>query len=207
MPRIDTHCSACDRVEETYRPLSMWPKTPPCTKCGGPTEQVHLPSYMRGHAVDPVVVYQAPDGSYRFPPDTTTLSTSQYDKQGFTRIELRSFSEVRRFESKMNQRELSEVRRRVERQQEAHERGESERRSEIRRGLEQGFQVPETDDRGRMTGRMKTVRMSPRGRAIMQAAIDNNDKKGGPKAKEPGFRIEAYSETASNRERDPRGRR
>lgn len=206
MPLIDTHCAACDRVTEVYRPLSMWPKTPTCANCGGETEQVLLPSYMNGHAVDPVVVYQAPDGTFRFPPDTTTASTAMYDKQGMTRIELRGFADVRRFEKHMNKQEWSAVQRRVERQQESFEAGESARRSEIRRGLDQGFEVQEKDEGGRPTGRTKRIHLSGRGRAIMQAAIDMNDRKGGPRGHEPGFRVEAYSENRSNRDQDPHRR-
>lgn len=203
MSLIDVTCED-GHIREVYRAAADWPNTPPCPMCEKPTTQTLLPSYMKSHTVDPVVVYQAPDGSMRFPPDTTTSSTAMYDKQGFTRIELRGWQDVRRFEKHMNQAELSGIRRRVERQQEAFEAGEKERRSEIRRCLEQGFQVPETDDRGQYTGRTKTVRLTERGRAIMAAAIGNNDRKGGPKAHAPGFRVEAYSENRSNRESDPR---
>ena len=102
MPLIDVTCPACDRVEETFRHNSDWPNTPACSKCGGPTTQIHLPSFSRASAVDPVIVYQAPDGTFRFPPDTNTASTAMYDKQGLTRIELRGFADVRRFEKHMN---------------------------------------------------------------------------------------------------------
>ena len=206
MPLIDVNCPACDRVEEVFRHNSDWPNTPACSKCGGETTQIHLPVYARARAIDPVVVYQAPDGTFRFPPDTNTASTAMYDKQGLTRIELRGFADVRRFEKHMNASELSQIRRRVERQQEQHEASESARRSEIRRGLEQGFQIPEQDDQGRPTGRMTTVRLSERGRAIMRASMDLNDRKGGPTVKEPGFFAEAYSYDRSNREEDPRRR-
>lgn len=180
--------------------------TPSCSKCGSATEQVFLPSHARSRSVDPVVVYQAPDGTFRFPPDTTSLSTAMYDQQGFTRIELRGFPDVRRFEKHMNAAELSQINRRVERQQESFEQGESARRSEMRRGLDQGFEVPERDERGQMTGRTKRIHLSGRGRAIMEAAVAMNDRKGGPRAHEPGFRVEAYSESRSNRDADPRRR-
>lgn len=206
MSLIDTRCLKCDQVVEVYRHNSDWPKTPDCANCGGRTEQIHLPSFMRAGSVDPVVVYQAADGSFRFPPDTETASTAMYDKQGLTRIELRGFADVRRFEKHFNQAEMSQVRQRVERQQEAFERGESERRSEIRRGLEQGFRIPEQDEKGNPTGRMQTVRLTAYGKAIMAAACDMNDRKGGPKVKESGFRVEAYSESRSNRDEDPRRR-
>lgn len=206
MALIDVKCED-GHVVEVYRHNSDWPKTPPCPLCEKSTEQIHLPAHMKGHSVDPVVVYQAPDGSFRFPPATESLSTKMYDDKGFKRIELRGWADVRRFESHMNAHELSQVRRRVERQQEAFERSESERRSEVRRGLEQGFQVPEMDDKGRPTGRMRTVRLSERGRDIMRAAMARNDAKGGPRVKDPGFYSEVYSVDRSNRDRDPRRRR
>ena len=207
MALIDVRCPSCDRVEEVFRHNSDWPKTPQCSKCGAPTEQIHLPSAMRAGSVDPVVVYQAPDGTFRFPPDTNSSSTAMYDQQGLTRIELRGAAEVRRFEKHWTAGEMSQVRQRIERQQEAFERGESERRSEIRRGLAQGFQVPETDDRGQPTGRMRTVRLGERALAIMRASMERNDQKGGPRVRESGCFVEAYSMDGSNRERDPRGRR
>ena len=206
MALIDTECKSCGRVEESYRHNTDWPNTPPCSACGSETQQIHLPSSMRAHSVDPVVVYQASDGTFRFPPDTTTSSTAMYDKQGMTRIELRGFTDVRRFEKHFNAQEMSQVRRRVERQQEAFEAGEKARRSDVRHGLEQGFQIPEHDEKGQPTGRMQTVRLSPYGRAIMQASMDMNDRKGGPKTKEVGFHVSAYSDDRSNRDPDPRRR-
>jgi Zinc ribbon domain. len=208
MPLHDIACSddSCATRFEAYVSLADYPASPACPKCGGATYRAMSRRAPDRGTVDPVVAYQAPDGTFRFPPDISTSSTAMYDKLGYTRIELRGWTDVRRFEKHMNQAELSNVRRRVEKQQEQHERAESERRSEIRRGLDQGFQVPEQDDRGRLTGRMKTVRLSPRGRAIMQAAIANNDRKGGPRAHDPGFRVEAYSNDRNNRDPDPRRR-
>jgi hypothetical protein len=205
MPLIDLKCEH-GHVREAYRPLSMWPQTPPCEACGAATEQIHLPKSSEVRSVDPVVVYQAPDGSMRFPPDITSASTAMYDQKGFTRIELRGFADVRRFERHMNTAELSHVRRRVERQQEQHERAVSERRAEGRRCLEQGFQLPERNEKGELTGRIQTVRLSERGRAIMRAAMERNDRKGGPRAQDPGFHSEAYSFDKSNRSSDPRRR-
>lgn len=208
MPLIDVRClsESCGVIREVFRHHSDWPKTPPCPNCEAETEQVHLPSHMKASSVDPVVVYQAADGTYRFPPDINSASTAMYDQQGMTRIELRGFADVRRFEKHMNASELSNIRRRVERQQEQHEAQESARRSEIRRCMDQGFQIPEVDDKGRQTGRMQRVPVTPRLRAIMQAAIDQNDRKGGPRVHAPGFHVEAYEYNRSNRDADPHRR-
>lgn len=205
MALIDVKC-VNDHVAEVYRAAADWPQTPPCPVCDAATEQIHLPSYLRGHAIDPVVVYQAPDGSIRVPPDVVTSSTAMYDRLGYQRLELRGWTDVRRFERHFNAQQMSEVRRRVERQAEAHERAEKERRSEIRRCLDQGFRIPDVDARGVPTGRLKTVELSARGRAILQAAIDHNDRKGGPRARDVGVHVEAFSYDRSNREADPRRR-
>lgn len=206
MPQIEIRCLSCDRLQTVYRHHSEWPKTPSCVNCGEATEQVILPPRERATTVDPVVVYQAEDGSFRFPPDVTTASTAMYDKQGLRRIELRGWADVRKFEQHFNKAQMSEVHRRVERQQEAFERGEKERRSEIRRCLDQGFSIPEIDDRGVATGRMRRVELSGFGRKVLEHAMANNDRKGGPRARDVGFRVDAYDSDRSNRERDPRRR-
>ena len=205
MSLIDVQCED-GHVREVYRAAADWPNTPPCPHCEKPTVQIHLPSYMKGSSVDPVVVYQAPDGTLRFPPDISTSSTAMYEQLGYTRHEYRGFAEVRRFEKQFEKSQYSEICRRIERQQEQFEASESARRSEIRRELEQGFQIPEVDEKGRQTGRLQTVRLSERGKAILRASMDLNDRKGGPRAYAPGFRVEAYSEDRSNGEADPRRR-
>lgn len=207
MPLYDFQCQtdACQTIFEGYVSLADYPLNLTCPRCGGETAKYHMRRSASAPS-EPVVVYQAPDGTFRFPPDVSTASTAMYDQQGFTRIELRGWSDVRRFESHMNQHELSQVRRRVERQCEQHEASESARRAEIRRCLDQGFRVPEVDERGRPTGRTTTIELSGFGRKVLQAAMDNNDRKGGPRARDSGFFVEAYSMDRSNREADPRRR-
>ena len=191
MALIDVICGQ-GHVSEVYRAAADWPATPPCPECGATTEQTHLPKQARW-TPDPVVIYQAPDGSMRFPPATDSTSTAMYDQQGFKRIELRGFADVRRFEKYMNASERSIAERRVERQQEQLEQVRKERHSEIRRGLEQGFQ--QRDD----TGRIQTVRLSEFARDVMKVTMQRtNDKR--TRVQDPGFRVSAYSVNHSNRD-------
>lgn len=208
MPLYQLTCTSesCAITFEDFIALSSYPYTPPCPKCGEPTIRDMRAARAAASSADPVVVYKAPDGTYRFPPDTQCESTAMYDAKGYQRIELRGWTDVRRFESTFNQKEMSEVRRRIERAAEQHERSESARRSEVRRCIEQGFQVPELDSRGRPTGRTQTVRLSERGKAFLHAAMDHNDRKGGPRARDVGFHVDAYANDRSNRDRDPRRR-
>lgn len=169
------------------RPLAMHPNTPVCPECGAKTVQIFLPQSTRWQ-VDPVVVFRAPDGTFRFPGDPTGPYANRCQRDGLERIELRSAAEVRRFEHVMNQREYARTARRVERAQQAREERESVNRSELRRLMPQ---------------------MTEFGRSLARAAQRRNDEKPREKARDPGFHVEAFSYDRSNREesRDASGRR
>lgn len=186
MARIDVRCSN-DHVHEVDRPIRMWPDTPVCPECGAATTQTHLPPSTRW-TLDPVIVYRAGDGTYRFPGDASGTQAKRYEAQGFDRIELRSAQDVRRFERTMNERELSRARRRVEIACANREQRESTSRSELRRHMQH---------------------FSRFGRDVARAAMDRNNGKARLAAKDPGFHVEAFSYDRSNREesRDPQGRR
>lgn len=186
MPLIDVKCEN-DHTAEVQRPLAMWPATPPCPECGAATTQYHPPPRSRW-TLDPVVVYRTPDGSFRFPGDTSGSSTGKYDRAGFERIELRSAADVRRFETQMNRREYARASRRVERQQQMREEREKYSRRELRSAMES---------------------MSERGRAVARAVVRMNDNKPRERASEAGFHIECFSYDRGNREesRDSQGRR
>lgn len=186
----------------------MFPETPPCPDCGEATKQIHLPKAVNWNA-PPVIVYQAPDGSVRFPGAAESTSTKQYDKQGYKRIEIRGAAEMRRFEGSMEKVEFSRAQRRVEHLQAQREASNSRRASDIRHGLEQGFRIPERDDKGRPTGRLQTVRLSARGRDIMRAAQQTGENRAKHSFSGANFHNEAYSFDRSNRDesRGPDGRR
>lgn len=130
MALINTRCLSCDAIDEVVRPASEWPRTPPCSSCGEKTEQIHLP---RGYSftADPVVVYRAPDGTYRVPGDVNGPGSHKYDEMGYTRIEARSFAEVRRLERDINEADRTRAAPRLERSQIWREDKERQRRSEL----------------------------------------------------------------------------
>ena len=186
MALIDVKCQN-DHISEVYRAAADWPNTPACPDCGQPTEQIHRPRQVTW-TPDPVVVFKASDGSFRFPGDPNGLSAKQYKQQGMQQIEIRGAAEMRSFEKQMNKREYSRLARNVERKQEAREQRESELRSQLRDQMQ---------------------RMSPLGRAVARAAMQRNDGKPRPHASHPGFLSEVYSYDRSNRDasRDAQGRR
>lgn len=189
MALIDVRCQSesCGTVFEHVRPLSEWPNTPPCVQCGGPTEQTHLPRQTQW-SVEPVVVFRAPDGSYRFPGDAHGQSVKQYEKLGYERQEIRGAAEMRSFERRMNQIEYS----RAQRQVEARQRQREEREKVTRSALYE---------------QMKS--MSNIGRDVARAAMARNDSKPRERAHAPGFHSEVYAYDRSNRDesRDGSGRR
>lgn len=187
MPLIHVLCESCQEFSEVMRPLAMWPATPPCPRCGGLTEQRHLPPQPRA-LPGPVVVYQMPDGSFRFPGDPHSAATRDYDRQGGTRLELRGWEQVRPFEKHMNDHQRSVIAKRLEHEQASREHGSRLRRSELYN---------------------KMASMTEGGRLFARSVIAHNDRKPNPKPYEPGFHVEAYSQDRSNRDesRDQKGKR
>lgn len=209
MSLIDVRCLSCETVSEVYRSKDDWPKTPPCEKCSGDTEQIHLPKSVRSYA-PAVVVFQAPDGSFRYPGSADGLSAHSYEKMGYTRVEAQGWAAVRSLEKKLNSHERSVMERSIERKQALHEAAVKMRRSEVYAGLAGSFVVPEIDPvTKKATGRMKSCKLSPIGRDVMRAAMERNDAKPGPRMRDPNTFVEVYSQDRSNREesRDAQGRR
>lgn len=171
MSLIDIRCTACESVDEVYRAASDWPKTPPCPSCGGPTEQIHLPKGY-SFAADPVVVYQAPDGSFRYPGDTHGASAAKYDTMGYTRLEARSFAEVRALERRINEHDRVSATPLVERSQARRESQERSRRSELFHHM---------------------ASFSPQMRDLARAVIDRNNRKPGKRSGSGSTHVEAYS--------------
>jgi hypothetical protein len=186
---IDLKClsESCEHVFEAYRPASEWPKTPPCEKCGQPTEQAHFPKAVTW-TLDPIVVFKTPDGGFRFPGDANCLSVAKYEKMGYERVELRSAADVRRFESQVNAHDRSLASRKFEHQQEQREAREKTNRSELRRQM---------------------TSFSRFGRELARVSMARNDAKPMKRVNEPGFHSEIMSMDRSNREesRDSQGRR
>lgn len=213
MAIIDVRCTNtdCAHEYETNRPVADWPATPPCERCQSPTEQFHPPPRSRW-SLDPVIVYRASDGEFRFPGDPAGTQSRRYDQLGYERIELRSAADVRRFEKTMNEREFSRASRRVERMDQLHQQREAVSRSDMRHGMAQGFMIPEVVREGNKvvrTGRIVRVPATNRLRDIARAAMVRNDGKPRPRATDVGFHLDAFSNYRSNRDesRDDRGRR
>ena len=201
--------ASCGLVFEDIRSIQQYDVNPPCLACGASTERT-LAARTSPTLADPIVVYRAPDGTFRFPGQSISAMGQRYAAAGYERIDIRGAADMRRFESHMNARERSVMARKLERKLEAREARESQSRSELRRGLAQGFTLPEVDpSTGRRTGRVVNVKLGERGRDLVRHTLQRSNDKPRERTADANFHNQAYSFDRSNREesRDSRGRR
>ena len=127
----------------------------------------------RAQSITPVVVHQAADGTYRLPgaADATV-------PDGFKKVELRTISEIQRFERNMN------LQLRVEAEQVQGRR----------------YGITETERRARHSAlRAHMNGMSTLGREFARAAIEHANR-GKRQNTDPGFHVEVLHQDQSNRE-------
>ncbi len=203
MPLYDFRCKneSCGLAFEHYLPLDRYKECPPCEKCAGETERLYLPTGSHLSS-NPVIVFKAPDGTYRYPGDPNGISAHDYAKKGFERIELRNWADVRGFEKHINKREAAQLQRKFEQQQQYREERQSAMRKELNHVMNHGQTIRDPD------GRVRTMApMSERGRAVARAAMEQNNRREHKRPSDVGFHVEAYSYDRSNREasRDERG--
>ncbi|MGH9420937.1 MAG: hypothetical protein ACRD3J_13255, partial [Thermoanaerobaculia bacterium] len=130
MPQIDFTCPDHGPFVQYRSVHSQDLPLCPVEGCTQPTER-HWITKAPPSLPDAVVVYQAPDGSYRFPGDPNGLSAAQYSRQGFTRIEARGWAAVRQLERDVEQHENRHRAQHFEHQQHRREQGQHARRSEL----------------------------------------------------------------------------
>lgn len=185
MPQIDFVCQVHGPFVQ-YRSVHSQ-ELPPCPECGVTAER-HWITASEAPLPNAVVVYQAPDGSFRFPGDPNGLSAKQYERQGLKRVEARGWAEVRQLEHTIEQHENRN-------------RGQHQDHLQARREAGQHAR------RGELFYRMKT--MSRLGREVARLSIERSNNRPLPRRGEAGFHVEAYSNDRSNREqsRDERGMR
>lgn len=204
MPIYPTRCTVCDHWFEDVRSMAKFDQIPPCPKCAGVCEKAYVPSHVSLSNAPPIVVFKAPDGTYRFPGDPNGKASQKYAKLGYERIEARGQQERDRLERRLNTWQRDEVHRRIERHQQVREEGIHHRRSEVTHGMRNGFTIPETDRQGRLTGRTRTVKLSGFGRDLMQVAMARNDAKPGPQFRDPGCHFDVNHNDRGSRDESRR---
>ncbi len=129
------------------------------------------PSYAQ--SITPVVVHQAADGTYRLPGAADAAVPD-----GFKKVELRTISEIQRFERNMNTQLRVEAEQIQGRRYGISEETRRERHSALRQDM---------------------ARMSRYGREFARAAIERANR-GERRNTDPGFHVEVLHQDQSNRE-------
>lgn len=173
----DFACRFCKRTFETMVPSGA--ETAPC-KCGKQAVLVFLPRRERPENAarfNPVVVFRKPDGTYIFPG-----RSNESAPKGTERVELRSLSQVQRFEREENAR-LKQVHQESMARRDAYYQAEKRERREQLRAMLPG--------------------MSVRGRQFAAVAIAESDACESASSKaarfDPGFRVSVFHDDQSNR--------
>ena len=171
--RHDFRCGQCNKVFE--RTVSWDTEATPC-ECGGEASRVFISQReYRAQAFDPVLIYRDASGHTRFPGRNDGPVPKGYEP-----IYLRTTSEVRNFERRMNAKERERYFAHKERNEARFSEWTSASRSELRQ---------------------KMQHMSPRGRDLAETAMRENDRNSGVDNRfDPAFHLNAFSFDASNRE-------
>ena len=141
--------------------------------CAASTEQTYTPSKPKDWAIKAIVVHVGADGAVRFPGHENARVP-----KGFNRVELKTISEIARFEQQMNQKLSSERSKHIENEERHFETVRARLRSDLRQ-------------------RMQT--MSPFGRAFAQFCIDENNRRRRKKS-DVGFHVDILNNNSSSRE-------
>lgn len=191
----DYVCTGCHFEFEKFQ--DTFEESPECPACSGPSEWVPSFYYSRPRAASgftPVVVHRAADGSLRYPGSADAPVPS-----GFTRVELTTLPEVRKFEQEVNHRENAIL------EKDAYNRRVTMDQEIIsnREALRDGVRVRDRENPDRIKV-MRLDEFTAKGREFhdhMAREADARRARNHSKArKEAGFRVEAFSDNSSNRE-------
>jgi hypothetical protein len=169
----DHRCPKCGKVFER---MVRWDEERVKCECGGDASRIFISHReYRAQSFDPVLVFRDKSGHLRFPGRNQGAPPKGYEP-----VLLRTTSEVRKFEREVNAKERKRYFEHKERQEKRFEQWISDSRSELR---------------------AKMRHMSGYGRAIAEASMQENDRNSGIDMRfDPQFRIEAFSDDASNRD-------
>jgi putative FmdB family regulatory protein len=169
----DFRCRLCGKVFER---MVKWDEETCACECGSNALRVFISrGEYRAQSFAPVLVFRDASGHYRFPG-----RNNQRTPKGCEAVWLRTTSEVRKFERKINESERRRYFAHKERNEKRFEQWISNARSELRQ---------------------KMQHMSPHGRDLAIAAMRENDRQSSVNYRfDPQFRLEAFSQDASNRE-------
>jgi hypothetical protein len=152
-----------------------------CSQCGAELQIGDFPFCPHGSIYaqyaqhfDPIVVHQAPDGSYSFP-----ASVDAPLRPGYAKVEIRTLREADRITREVNSREDAAIR-------ESHHASEAQREATLARNRAQLDQAK--------------ARFSPQGREFAARMREYVNSKRRPGPGSANFHIDVFSHDRSNRE-------
>lgn len=154
-----------------------FPDGTPCPLCvAADSGAAFLRAGRNAQAFDPVLIFEDAHGNVRFPGRNDAPTPD-----GFKAVELRDIRQVREFERRMNAREHARHEVSTEGERAAFSEAQQRNRAELRAAMRH---------------------MTPAGRALAQAAMDEGDRQDSqPRARfDPGFHVEVFSQDSSNRD-------
>jgi hypothetical protein len=172
VPQYHFECGEHGLFAVTCR-LAEWSDTKPCPACTKPSEQVVLPQGEYGTLPVPIVVHVSATGRFRFPGAADAKAP-----RGFERVELKTISEVEKFERRVNHQLREEARDHQENEEKFFGKVKAELRGELRHAMKN---------------------MSPLGRDFARFVMALNDRKK-RKPTEAGFYCDILHNDQSNRE-------
>jgi hypothetical protein len=152
-----------------------------CSQCGAELQIGDFPFCPHGSIYaqtaqhfDPIVVHQAPDGSYSFP-----ASVDAPVRPGYVKVEIRTLREADRITREVNSREDAAIRQQHHVEQAQREAKRSEYRAQLDRAKE---------------------RFSPKGREFAEKMREYVNSKRRPGPGSANFHIDVFANDRSNRE-------
>ena len=172
MPKYSYECPT-HGLFHLILPLREWDDHKPCPQCSKTSEQVVLPQGEHGTLPHPIVVHVSSTGRFRFPgsPDAKA-------PKGFEKVELKTISEVQKFERQVNHRLREEARDHQENEEKFFAGVKAQLRSDLRQAMKN---------------------MTPKGRDFARIVMALNDARR-RKPTEVGFHCDILHNDAGNRE-------
>lgn len=183
MPSYDFKCTKCENIEERFMSQRAFVESNEqinCGECGEAATYVAsfwYTSVANAQRFSPVVIHRDAEGNIRFPGNVNSPVP-----EGFEKVELRDFQQIRKFEKEVNDKERRKI---------------DEHQGNKAKFLDHHLEG------NREAMREIVSRFSPRGRRFyesMREVSEQKQKQFRGRANSPNFYIEAFSMDSSNRD-------
>jgi hypothetical protein len=148
------------------------------------------------------VVYEAKDGTFRYPGADHSSETKRLERMGMKRIELNTTHAIRKFEKRVNDLENSKHRQFIAGQNAVFAARQKAGRDELRQAISTGrMRMRDSDPKSPTYGQMYTGEIGEMQKDMIRASLENVERsRPTGRGFDAGFNIQAFSYDSSNRE-------